>query len=306
MALDTAKAQVILNTLTAKFDNTLAAARPFYPTLCQTIPSNRLIETYGMIGNMPGMREWLGDRKFKEQRAARFSIENKHFESSLAIAKNDLADDHMGLYPNNMEQLAIQAADHPDQLFHTGLLLQAESTECFDGQNFYDTDHSWGDSGTQSNKLTYACATGTEPTVAEAKLAYNQALAAIDSYKSDQGFFLNQNVDDYPNSILLMCPRALQQVFVDALYSSTISNSDNNVLVRPVIRASKYLTDATKFYLFSMVPGPRPFIFQAREPLSRQMKGLDDIETKDVKFMTEARYNVGPFAWWTSVLTTLT
>jgi len=35
----------------------------------------------------------------------------------------------------------------------------------------------------------------------------------------------------------------------------------------------------------------RPFVSQAREPLHRQMKDLNDIETKDVKFMTEARYN---------------
>jgi hypothetical protein len=33
---------------------------------------------------------------------------------------------------------------------------------------------------------------------------------------------------------------------------------------------------------------------------------LNDIETKDVKFMTEARYNVGYLAWWTAVLTTFT
>ena len=43
-----------------------------------------------------------------------------------------------------------------------------------------------------------------------------------------------------------------------------------------------------------------------REPLTRMMKDIDDLETKDVKFMTEARYNVGYFAWWTSILCTLT
>ena len=50
----------------------------------------------------------------------------------------------------------------------------------------------------------------------------------------------------------------------------------------------------------------KPFVFQRREPLTRMMKGIDDLETKDVKFMTEARYNVGYFAWWTSILCTLT
>jgi phage major head subunit gpT-like protein len=50
----------------------------------------------------------------------------------------------------------------------------------------------------------------------------------------------------------------------------------------------------------------KPYIFQAREPLSRKMKGMDDIEFKDVKFMTQARYNVGYGAWWNAVRYTFT
>jgi phage major head subunit gpT-like protein len=47
----------------------------------------------------------------------------------------------------------------------------------------------------------------------------------------------------------------------------------------------------------------RPFVFQARRPLARQMKGMDDREFKNVKFMTDARYNLGYLAWWNAVLT---
>ena len=70
--------------------------------------------------------------------------------------------------------------------------------------------------------------------------------------------------------------------------------------------SSAYLTDSSKMYLFNLDGALKPFVFQAREPISRQMKGLDDIETKDVKFMTESRYNVGYLAWWKAVLTTFT
>ena len=34
-------------------------------------------------------------------------------------------------------------------------LLAGESTVCFDGQYFFDTDHSEGDSGSQSNDITF-------------------------------------------------------------------------------------------------------------------------------------------------------
>ena len=85
-----------------------------------------------------------------------------------------------------------------------------------------------------------------------------------------------------------------------------LSNSTNVIVDRPTIVSSPYLTSDVKFYLFKTGDPVKPFVFQQREPLSRMMKGLDDIEIKDVKFMTEARYNVGYFAWWTAVLTTLT
>ena len=98
MALDTAKATVTLRTLTKKFDNRLKTAAPFYPTLCNVVESDGADEAYGMLGNMPGVREWLGDRQFRELRAANFTITNKHWEDSLLIKKTDIADDRMGMY----------------------------------------------------------------------------------------------------------------------------------------------------------------------------------------------------------------
>jgi phage major head subunit gpT-like protein len=110
MAIDIASAQVKLRDLTAKFDNRVSAATPFYPNVCYDASSVRTSEKYGWIGNMPGMREWLGERQFSELRAANFVLENKHWESSLLIKKTDLADDNLGQYGPVLEQLGIEAA----------------------------------------------------------------------------------------------------------------------------------------------------------------------------------------------------
>jgi hypothetical protein len=84
-----------------------------------------------------------------------------------------------------------------------------------------------------------------------------------------------------------------------AIFATLSGGGDSNIVLdAPRIVSTAYLTDASKFYLFNMDGALKPFIFQAREPLSRQTKGLDDLETKDVKFMTEARYNLGFGAWW--------
>jgi phage major head subunit gpT-like protein len=305
MALDTAKATVTLRTLTQKFDLRVAAATPFYPQMCNVVPSDGADEAYGMLGNMPGVREWLGDRKFNELRAGQFVIANKLWEDSVLIKKTDLADDRMGMYGPVMEDLAIEASYHPDELFFTSLVA-GESTACFDGQYFFDTDHSWGDSGTQSNSLTYAAATGTVPTSTEFKAAFHAARAAMLKFKNDQGRLLNRPISTGLSNLLILVNPDFEQVAKEAVTAVMISSTSNVVVDAPRVVSSAYLTDSSKMYLFNLDGAYKPFVFQAREPISRTMKGLDDIETKDVKFMTQARYNLGYFAWWKGVLTTFT
>ena len=174
MSLDTAKAIVTLNRLTQTFDATVKAGTPWYPNVCTVVNSTRKLEDYAGLGSMPGVREWLGDRVFHELRGASFQIENKHWEDSLSIKKTDINDDSMGLYPSFVEALGAEAVNHPDELFFQ-TLLAGETNACFDGQYFFDTDHSWGDSGTQSNLLTYNAADHTAVTVAEMKAAYHSA-----------------------------------------------------------------------------------------------------------------------------------
>lgn len=305
MALDIASAQVKLRDLTAKFDNRVAAATPFYPSVCYDASSVRTSEKYGWIGNMPGMREWLGERQFSELRAANFVLENKHWESSLLIKKTDLADDNLGQYGPVLEQLGIEAAHHPDELWFS-VLEQGESTACFDGQFFFDTDHVWGNSGTQSNDITSTVVSTSAPTVAEIKTAIRKMIRTMLAFKNDQGKLYNRPTVGRLNDLTLLVPLALRDLVYDALESELISNSSNVVVDRPNIVSSPYLTSDVKLYLFKTGEAVKPFVFQRREPLTRMMKGIDDLETKDVKFMTEARYNVGYFAWWTSILCTLT
>jgi phage major head subunit gpT-like protein len=304
MALDTAKATVTLRTLTQKFDNKVKAAAPFYPQICTVVPSDGYDEAYGMLGNVPGVREWLGDRQFKELRAANFSIVNKHWESSLLIKKTDIKDDRMGLYGPLMEQLAVEAAHHPDELVLSDLLPNGDAQACFDGQFFFDTDHSWGDSGSQSNDLTSDATDHTAVTAAEFRTAYHAARSAMLDFKNDQGKLLNRPVVMGLSSLLIVVPTELELAAYTGLTAPLLGGDTNVVIDRPRIVVCPYLTSAVEFYVFNTGGIIKPFIFQAREPLSRQMKGLDDIEVKDVKFMTEARYNVGYGAWWTGVMTT--
>ncbi|MCE5420260.1 MAG: Mu-like prophage major head subunit gpT family protein, partial [Acidithiobacillus sp.] len=49
-------------------------------------------------------------------------------------------DDNVGVYTPLFAEMGRAAAAHPDELAF-GLLAAGESTLCYDGQNFFDTDH---------------------------------------------------------------------------------------------------------------------------------------------------------------------
>lgn len=307
MALNTAKYITVQRDLTQKFREGAMAATPFYPTICTEIQSGGADENYGLLGSMPGVREWLGDRQFKKLRAGSFVITNREWEDSVEFEKNDIDDDRIGLMTNLAQDFGAEAMLHPDELLLEALVA-GESTACFDGQYFFDTDHSWGDSGTQSNDLSYAAATGTTPTAAEFKAAFNQSRVAILGFKNDQGKKLVRPVLRGSNKFICMVPLELQEVAEDALNATLTSTGGSNIVLdRPEIIPCPSLTDAAKFYTFLMEGALKPFVFQKRRPIRTPIwKGMDDPETKTLKMMTDARYNVGYLAWWKATVTVFT
>lgn len=306
MALDTARAVATLRGLTAKFDIGMEQATPFYPEVCTMVTSTGADEKYGIIGSVPGMREWVSDRSFETLRAGDYTLVNKEYESSVRIDKNDIDDDRLGMYGPVLENLGGEAAHHPDELLLT-ILTGGEAAACFDGQFFFDTDHSWGESGTQSNDLTYNASSHTAVTEDEFRTAYHAARKAMLQFKNDKGkLFIRPTVRPLPN-LLLVVPPDLEEVANKAINKQLVSAGETNIVLdKPRIVTLGGLTDATKFYLLNLGQSLKPFVFQARRPLARQMKGLDDREFKDVKFMTDARYAMGYLAWWNAVLTTFT
>ncbi len=308
MALTTAALATASRLITARFNKAVRSASPYYPKIATVVQSESAEEKYGWLGDSPAVREWLGDRIFKQLRAADYELKNKHWESSMLVSKTDIADARVLKYGMRIDELAAEASYHPDELLFSQMVLGETSGLCFDGQLFYDTDHSWGDSGSQSNDLTKAAANGTTPTSAEFREAYNNAYAAMLAFKNDQGKPLYRPTQGQEVSRpLVHVPPSLYPIALEALTARFDTNGNPVVIMgNPQVESIAYLTDATKFYVHDTSGPMKPFVFQEREPLSSQIKGADDLETKDLKLMTEARYNVGYLAWWKSVLTTFT
>jgi phage major head subunit gpT-like protein len=121
-----------------------------YTSLCTVVTSTHAEETYGWLGDIPKFREWIGDRQINGLMAHGYSIKNRKFENTVSVSRDAIEDDTLGIYAPRFQLLGQAAAEHPDDLVFGELIPKAWSTACFDGQNFFDTDHPVGLPGAQT------------------------------------------------------------------------------------------------------------------------------------------------------------
>lgn len=307
MSFNTASAQVIKRDITGKFDLKVRNADVFYPQISTVLPSDGYDENYAFLGDMPGVKEWLGDRVYSELRAGEYKIVNKLWESSLLIDRHRIDDDRLNLYGPLIEDLASEAVQHPDELV-VDALITGETDLGFDGKAFFANDHVFGDSGSQDNLLSVTPDGGAATTILaiDVKEAFNQARIQLLRFKNDQGKFLNRTTMTKLSSLMIFMPPELEQEARNALDTQIYGfisgiGGENLVIDRPQIVASPLLTDARQIYVLHLGRALRPIIFQARSPLRRDVIDLGGIEKKEVKLITEARYNVGYGPWFTAV-----
>ena len=127
------------------YESGMASAPSVYKQLSMIVPSATRELTYGWLGQFPGVREWGGDRIINNLSAHGFTIKNRDFESTIAVPRNDIEDDTVGVFSPMFTELGKAAGDHPDQLILT-LLASGFTTSCYDGQAFFDAEHPVGNS----------------------------------------------------------------------------------------------------------------------------------------------------------------
>lgn len=124
----------------ASFQGALEAAPSEFKKIATVVPSTSAANIYGWLGQFPALREWIGDRVVKDMAAHGYQITNKLFESTVGVKRTDIEDDNVGIYTPLFAEMGRAAGAHPDQMIFE-LLKVGHSTLCFDGQNFFDTDH---------------------------------------------------------------------------------------------------------------------------------------------------------------------
>lgn len=293
----------ILSALTTNFralwqDQFLASeAKQLWPQLATEIPSESLDETYTWLGTVPKMREWVSERQFSGLLAQSYTVRNKDWEVSIEIDRNAIEDNRLKQEVPRIRQLATEAVRHRDELVISTMVANGLA---YDGQNFFDTDHSEGDSGTQANTLA-----GTGVTDAALTTDYQAARAAMWAFKDDAG----RPMSIKPTHIL--APPQLEGGFRRLLNAQLVA-SGNAGVTNPwqgtaELMISPYLTDVNDWFLLALDQPVKPLVFQNRKPPEFVALDKPDSEAafhrKKFKYGVDARYNVG-FGFWQMALRT--
>lgn len=151
----------------ASFQRGITRATPMWDRVATLVPSTAAQNTYGWLGQFPKLREWVGDRVFKDMKEQGYAITNKLFEGTVGVARTAIEDDSIGIYTPLFEEMGYGAATHPDELVWS-LLKAGNTTNCFDSQFFFDTDHpvyanvdGTGSTALVSNNLVPGASPGT-------------------------------------------------------------------------------------------------------------------------------------------------
>jgi len=295
----------------------------FWPTrLGMKMPSNQESETYKWLGMSPAMREWIGGRHPVGLRENGITIKNKKFETTLEIDEDDHRRDKTGQIDIRIGEMTDRVVQHWAKLL-SALILNGESTVCYDGQYFFDTDHSEGDSGTLSNDLSASdyselnVSTATDPTPDELAKIILKMIQHMYSFKDDRGEPINENALKFG----VMVPVPFFSAAVQAVYSkflATGSGVRDNMLaagqkpedmfsVDMVIHNAR-LTWTTKLVVFRLDGRTKPFILQEEEAMTAEVLGVGSehtFKTGKELYGVKALRNVGYGYWQHACLATL-
>lgn len=122
------------------FQNGLGQASQQSARVATTVTSTTGKEEYGWLGKMPNVREWVGDRVVQNMKQHDYTIKNKSWELTIGVDRDDIEDDNLGIYTPMFTEMGMSTGGHREGLIW-GLLKAGFSETCYDGQNFFDTDH---------------------------------------------------------------------------------------------------------------------------------------------------------------------
>lgn len=278
MQLIPSTGQALFTTFNALYQGAYSAVPKFFEDYCTTMPSNTTFQLYHWIAQLPGMKEWIGERQLNNAVLRNYSLKNKDYEDSVRLDKFLVEDDQYGAFGPTVQAFGDSVGRWEDEQMGD-IVENAITALCYDGQPFFSTSHpvsisdpyavGMDGSATFSNKLVGADYDfGTDPIK-----AWNLARAKMATYVGDAGKLMGLQADTImvPPSLELQAIRLGQA----EITTQTVTNKagSENVAAAGVSNVYKgklkiivnpYLKTAAAYAMCSARP-IKPFIWQLRK-----------------------------------------
>jgi len=263
--------------------------------IASILKSDSDYETYGFLGELPQVREFLAERQVVGLQDASYIVRNRTWESTLGVKREDLEDDKLGALPVRIGEMAANAKQHAMTLL-AETLAAGDSTNCYDGTPFfYDSHPARGQqTAVQDNLLT---GSGTSVSNLSTDLALGKARLKRQLDEGGKPFRSSWG------KIVVCAPPELEHSFQSILNpeATMISNSSNVQRGEYELLIMPELTNASDWYMLHVGGVLKPLILQERKPV--EFTAMDS-STDEAFFMrgiamygTYGRY-AGAYGMW--------
>lgn len=272
-------------------------------SIATVINTTMPMQKYGWLGAVPPMREFVDERRAQGLNAHSVTIEDKTFESTIAVDRRAIEDDQLDLIRLRIRDLAFRVTAHRQQIVMEAL-AGGFSGVGYDGEALFSATHPTG-TGTTSNRTTSALSASS----------LSDGISAMMTVPDDAGIPLGIVPDT-----IVVGPKLqwTAKELVDSpvvIYKGNASDTASPTPYRNALHGylrlvvSPFLTGAFDDYWF-LLDTKRPIksvILQQRSDVPVEFTALDSRSGSESAFMRDryyygvrARYNVGYGLWQTA------
>ncbi|MBL8065729.1 MAG: Mu-like prophage major head subunit gpT family protein [Chthonomonadaceae bacterium] len=262
-----------------------------------TMPTQK----YAWLGATPPMREFIDERRPSGMAQYAVSIEDKTFESTIAVDRKAIEDDQLDLIRLRIRDLASRVSQHRHQIVVQSLLAGGTGI-AYDGVSFFNAAHTGYGGASLSNTTTSVLSAATLAT----------GISTMMQLTDDSGTPLGIVPDT-----LLVGPQTMWDAIelVESpvvVYKSTTSTGTSpsdyvnafqgrlRLIVSPFITG----TQSSAWFLLDTKRPIKSVILQQRSDVPVEFSALETSNGSDSAFMRDrfmygirARYNVGYGLW---------
>lgn len=258
--------------------------------LATVIQTTQPVQRYPLLDNAPAMREFADERRASGLRSHSVQIEDKVFESTIAVDRKALEDDQLDLIRLRIRDLANRVVHHRHQLV-VEMLTDGLNQIGYDGVSLLSPSHPEGSSA-GSNVGVDALSSS----------ALKDACSMMISRRDNEGIPIGVLPDT-----LLVGPELMWNAIelVDSNGTASSAGIINVFNGRLKVVVSPFITDGKWFLLDTKRP-MRGVILQQRSDVPVEFTALESSKGSDSAFFNDrfyygvrARYNAGPGMWQT-------